>query len=204
MGEAAIVESDGVVRVEPDCLAVVGEGALKIALGSVRATSIEIGQRVFRLQPDRLAVVGNGAVEIALGAVDPSADEVGKGVVGVEPERLGGVGHGAVVFPIVMIDMAAAKVTRGILGSQPDGLIAIAQSLAEVSLSAQRAAPMAQGVRGITRAFDTVENERAGGNVAVGTDACSRAFVPSPLGARSRRGAREQKRGNAGHKRRSR
>jgi hypothetical protein len=62
IGETSAVERVGVLRVEFDCLAKVGDRALNVALGSVSVAAVEEYQRIFQLALDRLAVVRDGAI----------------------------------------------------------------------------------------------------------------------------------------------
>jgi len=67
--EPAAVEFGGVIRVEPDGLVVVLNGAVELALGSVGEAPAVEGSGVIRVEPDGLVEVLNGAVGLALGSV---------------------------------------------------------------------------------------------------------------------------------------
>jgi len=55
-----------VARIEPNCIAVVGDGAIEVALGPPGVATVVVGSDVLRIDPNRLVVVGDGAVEVTL------------------------------------------------------------------------------------------------------------------------------------------
>ncbi len=83
----------GVVGLEPDRLAVFGDG-LGLPLGGQGVAEVEVGLGEVGLEPDRLAVFGDGLVHLPLGTQGVAEVEVGAGVVGLEPDRLAGGGDG--------------------------------------------------------------------------------------------------------------
>src|SRR5215471_1780949 len=94
-GGAAVAVIGGMLRVEPDRLVVVGDGAVEIALlligdGAV-VEAVGVG-----LEADRLAVVGDGPVVIALGVIGLAAVVDGVDIAGIEPNRLVVILQGAV------------------------------------------------------------------------------------------------------------
>jgi hypothetical protein len=64
-------------RIEPDCLSVIGDGSVIVALVTVSVAAVVVGRRQLGIEPDRLVVVGDGEVIIALGTVSVSAVHVG-------------------------------------------------------------------------------------------------------------------------------
>ena len=56
----------GVARIQPDRVAVRGDGLIEITLPSQRVTEVGVRRGVVGLEPDRVAVCGDGLVEHAL------------------------------------------------------------------------------------------------------------------------------------------
>ncbi len=56
----------GVVGLEPDRLAVFGDGLVELALVLQGVAEVVVGHGEVGLEPDRLAVFGDGLVELAL------------------------------------------------------------------------------------------------------------------------------------------
>jgi hypothetical protein len=52
-------------RIEPDCLAVVGNRTIEFARVEPHLAAVVVGLGIFRIEPDRLGQIGHGAVEIA-------------------------------------------------------------------------------------------------------------------------------------------
>ena len=71
--------------IEPDRFTVVSDRAVIIALGTVGASAIVVGDCILGIEPDGLAVFGDGAVVITLGAVSEAA---GEGVLWIERDRI--------------------------------------------------------------------------------------------------------------------
>ena len=59
--------------VDQDRLAVIGDGAIKIAFGGVGLAAIVEGERIFRIELDRPIVVGDSVVIVALGVIFEAA-----------------------------------------------------------------------------------------------------------------------------------
>ena len=57
----------GKFRIDPDRLVIVGDGAVVVALGSVRIASVVVDRRIFRVEPDCLVIIGNRAVVVRFG-----------------------------------------------------------------------------------------------------------------------------------------
>ena len=64
--DAEVVVGLGVVGLEPDSLAVFGDGLVELALVSQGDAEVVVGFGVVGLEPDRLAVFGDGLVELPL------------------------------------------------------------------------------------------------------------------------------------------
>ena len=79
---AAVVVSPGILRIEPDRLRVVGDGAVVARPCGTSDAAVVVGARVFRIEPDRLVVVGDSAVVLPLVAPGDAAVVVGAGVFG--------------------------------------------------------------------------------------------------------------------------
>ena len=84
------------MRVEPDRLVVIGDGAVVLAFGSVGVAAVAEGCGVVRIEPDRLVVVLDGAVELALVVVSDAAVVEGRGRFWIELDRLVVVDDGTV------------------------------------------------------------------------------------------------------------
>ena len=52
VGDAPVVVGHGEFRVEPQGLAVVGDGVVKVALGFVGTTPVVVGRGEFRVEPE--------------------------------------------------------------------------------------------------------------------------------------------------------
>lgn len=97
-----------VLGIEPDRLAVVRDGAVSIALGSVRKPTVMVGIAVIGIEPERLVVVRDRAITVALGQVSVTAVVVDEGVPGIEPDRLIAVRDGAIMVAVGIVRVAAA------------------------------------------------------------------------------------------------
>ena len=78
----------GVVGLEPDRLAVLGDRLVQLPLAARACAEIDVGRGVVGLEPDRLAVLGDGLVQLPLAHQGDAEVGVGRGVVGLEPDRL--------------------------------------------------------------------------------------------------------------------
>jgi hypothetical protein len=99
----------GVIRIEPDRLIVVGDGAVEVALCFVRNTAVDEAGNVSGIDADRLAVVGDGAVEVALGLVRDAASHEGGGVYAsrcADLIRLATGGSGILPSGEISVDLA--------------------------------------------------------------------------------------------------
>jgi hypothetical protein len=82
---AALVESLGVLGIEPDRLVEVRDGAVEVTRRAVRGATVIIGDDVLGGEPDRLAEVSNGEAEVAPGAVYGATVFIGEDGPGNEP-----------------------------------------------------------------------------------------------------------------------
>jgi hypothetical protein len=71
VGKAPVAEGIGVIRVEPDGLVEVRNGAVKLTLVIVSLPPVGEGFDVIRVEPYGFAVFLNGAVVLALATVTP-------------------------------------------------------------------------------------------------------------------------------------
>ena len=69
VGEAPGVDAPRELRIQPDGIAVVGDGPVQAALVRVCGAPAVVSPGVFRVQPDGIAVVGDGLFELAFGGV---------------------------------------------------------------------------------------------------------------------------------------
>ena len=65
VGDAAIVQRDGVLGVELDDLVEVLDRAVAVALGAVGDAAVVVGRDIVGIELDRLGEVGDGAVVVA-------------------------------------------------------------------------------------------------------------------------------------------
>ena len=111
----------GVVGLEPDRLAVLGDRLGRLPLGVQGEAEVVVGLAVVGLEPDRLAVFGDGLVPAPLSVQGVAEVVVGHGVVGLEPDRLaargdrpvehrGGLGSAAPVRKVAAIAAQVAAV----------------------------------------------------------------------------------------------
>ena len=62
----------GVLQAEADRLSMIGDGAIKIALGGIRLASCFKVPPIWPLKPDGMITIGYRAIEIAIGGFAPS------------------------------------------------------------------------------------------------------------------------------------
>src|SRR4029077_18804430 len=98
---------EGEIRVEPDCLVEVPDGAVVLALVSIGGAPAVEGDRVIRVELDRLIVVPDGVVVLALVAVRVTAVDKSEGIIRVELDRLIEVLDGTVILVLVSVGIAA-------------------------------------------------------------------------------------------------
>ena len=96
-GVAAVVKGNGIPRIEPDRLSVVGDGVVIVLLGGIGAAAEEDPVSNLGSEPDRLVEVGDGVVIVLLDGIGVAAVVKDNGRLGIEPDRLGVVGDGAVI-----------------------------------------------------------------------------------------------------------
>src|SRR5665213_322074 len=77
--DAAPKQGFGVVRIEPECLGVVGDGASVVLVPGENRGAIVEGNGEFRIEPDRFVVVRHGAVGFVLPHIGEPAIVPGKG-----------------------------------------------------------------------------------------------------------------------------
>ena len=85
--DAEVAVGLGVVGLEPDRLAVFGDGLVELPLALQGVAEVVVGLGVVGLEPDRLAVFGDRLVELPLARQGDAEVGVGLGVVGLEPDR---------------------------------------------------------------------------------------------------------------------
>ena len=116
----------GVVGLEPDRLAVLGDGLVQLPLTSQGGAEVEVGRAVVGPQPDRLAVLGDGLVQLPLAHQGDAEVGVGVGVVGLEPDRLAQgrdglvqrrIGPGAI--PARLEEVTQAAPVPAVAGAEP-------------------------------------------------------------------------------------
>jgi hypothetical protein len=122
IGEAAIVEGQGVLGIDLDRTVVVGDRAGIILLGEIDVAAVVVdvgagpaaiigGDWRLWIDPDRLVEVGDGAVVVLPEKIGVAAIVVGQGVIGIELERLILVGDGAI--EIFFLQIAVGTVVEG-------------------------------------------------------------------------------------------
>src|SRR4029077_1877271 len=77
----AVVVGVGVVRLEPDRLVIVGDGAIEVAPPVPGNPTVDVAVRRFRIEPDGRVEIRNGAVELAPVPQDVAAVVVGDRLV---------------------------------------------------------------------------------------------------------------------------
>ena len=112
-------EGHGVFGIDPDRLAVIGDGAVEVALVAEDEPSTGVGPGEFGIEPDHLAEVGEGAVVVALVAEGDTSTQEGQGQAGIDPDRLIVVGDGVVQVVPVAITIAPTGVVGRLVASLP-------------------------------------------------------------------------------------
>ena len=144
--QAEVAVGLGVVGLEPDRLAVFGDGLVELPLGLQGDAEVVVGLGVVGLEPDRLAVFGDGLVELPLGLQGDAEVDVGLGVVGLEPDRLAVFGDGLVELPLGTQGDAEVVVGLGVVGLEPDRLAVFGDGLVELPLVTQGDAEVVVGL----------------------------------------------------------
>jgi hypothetical protein len=89
--EAGVPPSQGhsghVVRIEPDHLVIILDGAVVLALDSIDAAPAVVGMAIFRIEPDCLVVVLDGKGVVALALVGEAPADVGERYFRIEQDR---------------------------------------------------------------------------------------------------------------------
>ena len=118
----------GVVGLEPDRLAVGGDGLVELPLVAQGVAEVLVGLGVVGLEPDRLAELRRSASSSFpwLSQGESPRLIVGLGVVGLEPDRLAEFGDGLVELPLVpraMPRLMWAQASSGLsrIASRPCG-----------------------------------------------------------------------------------
>ena len=101
---AALVVGAGVLRIEPDRLAQIGDGAVEVAVAAECDAAIVVDARVFGIEADRLVVVGDGGFAIALVVMGVAAVAEGVGIGRIEAYRRVKIGDGVLIIPLLVID----------------------------------------------------------------------------------------------------
>ena len=81
----------GVVGLEPDGVAVFGDGLVHLPLARQGDAEVVVGLGEVGLEPDRGAVFGDGLVQLPLARQGDAEVGVGLGEVGLEPDRRRGM-----------------------------------------------------------------------------------------------------------------
>src|SRR5262249_38792089 len=114
-------ERNGIVRVEPDGLVVIGQGAPVIVLFLVCNAATGECRRMLWIEPDGLAAVGDGPVVVGQPEMENAAtDECNR--IRIESYRLVVVGAGVRVVLFAPIGAAATGECRRVSWTKPDGL----------------------------------------------------------------------------------
>ena len=92
------------LRIEPDGLAQIGDGAVEIAVAAERDAAIVVNTRVPGIEADAFVVVGDGGVAVALVVIRVAAIVVSLGVGRIEADRRVEIGDGALVIPLLVGD----------------------------------------------------------------------------------------------------
>jgi hypothetical protein len=112
----------GVIRVEPDSVVVVLNGAVVLTLATVvNITPAEEGIGSIRVEPNGLVVVRNGAVVLADAGVGSSAADKRFDEIRSEPDGLVEVLNGTIVLALAETSRSKPPVTwlvRGLLVSR--------------------------------------------------------------------------------------
>jgi hypothetical protein len=108
----------GRLRIEPDRLIVIRDGAVEVAFGAVRDGAIDEGRGILRIDPNGHIVICNGTVVVAFGAVRHAAIGEGPGKFGIEPNRLTVISDGTVVVAFGVVCHAAAVEGHGVVQIQ--------------------------------------------------------------------------------------
>jgi hypothetical protein len=70
---AAVAIGAGVLRIEPDRVVQIGDGAVEVALVGVNDGAVEIDAGVSGIKPERVIIVGDGMIEVALFGIGAAA-----------------------------------------------------------------------------------------------------------------------------------
>src|ERR1700683_2179107 len=107
---ATVVVGKCILRVEPDRLTEVGDGAIVLALGGVRVAAVVIGQRIFWIEPDRLVAISQCRIAFTLVVIRQASAVVGQCILRLEPDRFTVVGDGTGVVALGIVCIAAVVV----------------------------------------------------------------------------------------------
>src|SRR5271157_2631424 len=133
---AAVAIGAYIPRVEPDGLAVVGNGLVVILLGAPGFATTVVGACIPRIEPDGFVVVSKGLVVILLVAPDIATTVVGACIPGIEPDGFVVVSKGLVVILLVAPDNATGVIGACIPRIEPDGFVAVSNGFVVVLLVA--------------------------------------------------------------------
>ena len=146
MGVAAIVERNGVTRIERHCLVEIADGAVKFAAARAGVAAVVQTDRIGR-KPDRFIVVGDGAVVIALAEIGEAATAERRGIFRIEPDRLVVVGDGTVELALAGARDAAVVECGGLRRVALDCLIVVGDSAGDIATRGPFDATVAMGQR---------------------------------------------------------
>src|SRR5262249_12952377 len=113
-------------RLNTHCFAVVGDRAIRLALGEPRAGAQAIGLALIRVDPDGVREVGDGAVVLAFQVPIAPTQHVRLDIRRLDPNDLRHVGNGAVGVVQQAPGIGTKEVGVRMIGVEPDRLAVIA------------------------------------------------------------------------------
>ena len=146
VGATAIEEGRGVLGIEPDRRAVVGDRPVVVTLVAVGVASLEENRGVPGIEPDRLAVISDRAIVVALFVVGGTSIAEGKSIFGIEPDRCTEVGDGAVLVALVEPGDASAVEDIAVPLTEPDRFVVVGEGAVGTALVAISETPVVEGL----------------------------------------------------------
>ena len=108
VSDTAVAETCGIIGVKPECLIVVGDGKIELALDLMRKPPVVKGLNVIGLEPDRVTVVSNGVIKVPFHLVRHAAIVKSNGVIWIKSNRRGEIRNRVVVVCLQETYSAAA------------------------------------------------------------------------------------------------
>ena len=122
-GVAEVEVGLGVILLESDGLAVLGDGLVQLALVLQGVAEVAVGLGVILLESDGLAVLGDGLVQLALILQGDAEVVVGFGVILLESDGLAVLGDGLVQLALVAAGRCRDSAYTGLSGRRATAIM---------------------------------------------------------------------------------